>query len=61
MYKVCIDLFSLNSYDLMFSCWLCEPEERPTFKGILEKLDYFLSHSPPNEIININFMENNKR
>ncbi|XP_065369892.1 tyrosine-protein kinase receptor torso [Calliphora vicina] len=29
-------------YDLMYSCWNAEPIERPTFNGIIEKLDEML-------------------
>ncbi|XP_046810163.1 probable serine/threonine-protein kinase ifkC [Lucilia cuprina] len=35
--------FILRSYDLMYSCWHAEPGKRPTFNGIIQKLDEMLT------------------
>lgn len=45
----------------MYSCWYCDPSERPTFTDISKRLDYFLNYFTPSELINIDFIENSKK
>lgn len=34
----------------MFSCWHCEPDKRPTFTEISEKIDWFIERPELNGI-----------
>lgn len=39
-----------RSYDLMLTCWHCEPEKRPTFSEISHAVDQFIQHPELNGI-----------
>lgn len=48
------------SYDLMFSCWHCEPDERPSFMHINRRLDNFITNFSPDDIIDLKYLEKSK-
>lgn len=37
----------------MFSCWHCEPGDRPTFNEILRKIDWFIHQSDTNGVLRV--------
>lgn len=41
----------LRLYNLMYSCWYENPDERPTFDLIVEILDDFVTRTPNEHII----------
>ncbi|XP_055325419.1 tyrosine-protein kinase receptor torso-like isoform X2 [Sitodiplosis mosellana] len=50
---------SQEFYDLMFSCWHCEPGDRPTFNEILRKIDWFIHQSDTNGVLRVEKLDKN--
>lgn len=60
MFEMGMFFFVLNSYSLMFSCWLLSPKDRPSFEILCCELEKVLEDLPsqdPDEILYVNMEE----